>query len=65
MRLVPALCVLGSIVSMSLLLAARQDQRVSSDERAAMVMGFDQEVTAHHFSLFTDGGAVEVIVKNP
>jgi hypothetical protein len=65
MRLVPALCVLGSLVSMPALLAARQDHRVSAGERSAMVMGFDQDLTAHHFSLFTDGGAVEVSVKNP
>lgn len=28
-------------------------------------MGFDQERTAHHFLLFTDGGAIDVGVKEP
>jgi hypothetical protein len=34
-------------------------------QRGATVMGFDQERTAHHFLLFTDGGAIEVSVKDP
>jgi hypothetical protein len=32
--------------------------------RGAMVMGFDQEKTAHHFRLYDDGGAIEVGVKD-
>jgi hypothetical protein len=28
-------------------------------------MGFDQELTTHHFLLFTDGGALDVSVKDP
>jgi hypothetical protein len=32
--------------------------------RGAMVMGFDQEKTAHHFLLYHDGGAIEVGVKD-
>lgn len=28
-------------------------------------MGFDQELTKPHFLLFTDGGAIDVSVKNP
>src|SRR4051794_13861137 len=31
---------------------------------AAMVMGFDQDRTAHHFSLYEDGGAIEVVTKD-
>ena len=27
-------------------------------------MGFDQELTSHHFLLFADGGAIDVSVKN-
>ena len=33
--------------------------------RAAMVMGFDQQATAHHFRLYGDGGAIEVDVNDP
>jgi hypothetical protein len=32
-------------------------------DHAAMVMGFDQDRSAHHFSLFTDGGAIEIQIK--
>ena len=35
------------------------------DKRGAMVMGFDQALTTHHFLLFTDGGAIDVSVKDP
>ena len=31
--------------------------------KAATVMGFDQQRTAHHFFLFNDGGAIDVSVK--
>ncbi|MEO7272797.1 MAG: hypothetical protein ABI211_12435, partial [Vicinamibacterales bacterium] len=34
-------------------------------QRGATVMGFDQDRTTHHFRLFTDGGAIEVGVKDP
>jgi hypothetical protein len=33
--------------------------------RAAMVMGFDQQATTHHFRLYEDGGAIEVSVNDP
>ena len=32
--------------------------------RGAMVMGFDQDKTAHHFYLYADGGAIDVSVKD-
>jgi len=32
---------------------------------AAMVMGFDQRATTHHFRLYEDGGAIEVTVNEP
>jgi hypothetical protein len=63
MRLVPVLCLLGS-VSMPVSLAARQDHHRSSGERGAMVMGFDQARTTHHFLLFNDGGVIEVSVND-
>lgn len=33
--------------------------------RAAMVMGFDQQATTHHFHLYEDGGAIEVSANDP
>ncbi len=65
MRLVPVLCVVGSLSLMPVSLAARQDHHASPGQRGAMVMGFDQELTSHHFLLFADGGAIDVSVKNP
>ena len=55
-RLLTSLAVL--LVGGSLRLAAAQD-------RGAMVMGFDQDKTTHHFSLYEDGGAIEVSVNDP
>ena len=34
-------------------------------DRSGMVMGFDQAKTTHHFSLYEDGGAIEVSVNDP
>jgi len=33
--------------------------------RGHHVMGFDQELTQHHFLLYADGGAIDVRVKDP
>src|SRR4026208_2243962 len=44
---------------------AAQQQHGSSHDRGASVMGFDQSRTTHHFSLYRDGGAIEVTVKDP
>ena len=63
MRLVPVLCLLGSL-AIPVSLAAYQDHHGSSDQRPAMVMGFDQARTTHHFLLFNDGGAIEVSVND-
>ena len=63
MRLVPVLCVLVSLASMPVSLAARQDHHGASGQRGTMVMGFDQARTTHHFLLFDDGGAIDVSVK--
>ncbi|HUL71687.1 MAG TPA: hypothetical protein VLT86_01215 [Vicinamibacterales bacterium] len=43
--------------------AARQDPQMQ--HRGQMVMGFDQTKTTHHFSLYEDGGAIEVSVNDP
>jgi hypothetical protein len=64
MRPVTALCLIGSL-SIPLSLAARQDHHGSSDQHGAMVMGFDQARTTHHFLLFNDGGAIGVSVNDP
>jgi hypothetical protein len=53
------------LVVTSLPAAAQHDQHASADQRGAMVMGFDQQLTSHHFLLYTDGGAIDVSVKNP
>lgn len=34
-------------------------------QHAKAAMGFDQAKTTHHFSLYTDGGAIDVSVKDP
>jgi hypothetical protein len=64
MRLVPVLCILGLLTTVTAAVAARQDHHASGDRRAATVMGFDQERTTHHFWLFKDGGAIDVSVKD-
>jgi hypothetical protein len=63
MRRVPVLYVLISLVSIPVPLAARQDHHGAGDRRGAMVMGFDQARTTHHFLLFNDGGAIVVGVN--
>ncbi len=60
-QMLPLLTALG-LTPVSL--GAHQDH-ASSHDRAKSVMGFDQSGTAHHFSLFKDGGAIEVDVKDP
>jgi hypothetical protein len=35
------------------------------DHRGAMVMGFDQDKTRHHFLMYEDGGAIDVSVNDP
>jgi len=44
--------------------APAQDPHAGMNQRGAMVMGFDQDKTTHHFSLYEDGGAIEVSVKD-
>ena len=61
MRLVPTLCAVGFLLSVPATGVARQGHH---GPQAAAVMGFDQERTTHHFLLFTDGGAIDVKVKD-
>ena len=63
MRLARLFCILGSL-GMSVSAAGPQGHH-GSGRHAASVMGFDQERTAHHFLLFTDGGAIDVGVNDP
>ena len=65
MRLVPVLCVLVSLASLPVSLVARQDHHANTDQHGAMVMGFDQARTTHHFLLFNDGGAIDISVNDP
>jgi hypothetical protein len=44
---------------------AAQHEHDSSHARPAKVMGFDQDQTTHRFSLYKDGGVIEVTVKDP
>ena len=60
MRFLSVLCILSFLTP----LAGGQHQH-SGKGRAHEVMGFDQDRTTHHFSLFTDGGAIDVSVKDP
>ena len=64
MRRIEMLSLVSALVLSAATLVARQDHP-SAHDRAASVMGFDQNRTAHHFSLFKDGGAIEVDVKDP
>jgi hypothetical protein len=49
-------------LAICLLLLNGQDPHTS--ERGAMVMGFDQAKTAHHFFLYDDGGAIDIAVND-
>ena len=63
MRRIEMLSLLSALVLTVVTLGAQHDP-ASPHDRAASVMGFDQTRTAHHFSLFQDGGAIEVTVKD-
>jgi len=61
MRSINILAVL-IVLSFSAMPAASQDHS-ASNHRGEAVMGFDQDRTMHHFRLFTDGGAIDVVVR--
>jgi hypothetical protein len=44
--------------------SAGQDPHTGMNQRGAMVMGFDQQKTTHHFYLYEDGGAIDVSVND-
>ncbi|MGH9411152.1 MAG: hypothetical protein ACRD1V_17045, partial [Vicinamibacterales bacterium] len=45
-------------------LVPAQDPHQGMNDHGAMVMGFDQAKTAHHFYLYDDGGALDISVKD-
>lgn len=70
--LVTAFVALGTLVA-ALTIAAplgarqtapAQDPHAKMNQRGAMVMGFDQDKTTHHFYLYEDGGAIDVSVND-
>jgi len=63
MKFVPVLYACA-IVALADVPAIAQDHEHSMDMRGA-VMGFDQTLTTHQFILFSDGGAIDVRVKDP
>jgi hypothetical protein len=54
--------VLASLAAQSATTA--QDQHAQMNSRGSMVMGFDRHRTAHHFYLYTDGGAIDVFITD-
>lgn len=59
----PFVALLVAFASASPFAAAAQDPQMQ--HRGQMVMGFDQTKTTHRFSLYEDGGAIEVSVNDP
>lgn len=49
----------------AVLFVGTQDPHQAMNDRGATMMGFDQDKTAHHFYLFDDGGAIDIVVKDP
>ena len=49
----------------AVLFGRTQDPHQGMNDRGAMMMGFDQDKTAHHFYLYDDGGAIDIVVKDP
>jgi hypothetical protein len=64
MRHIGLLSAMAALVLTPLVVRAQHDHP-SLDQRGAEVMGFDQSRTTHHFTLFQDGGAIEVSVNDP
>jgi hypothetical protein len=57
-----ALVLLGALATAGPLVAQHQDP--ATRQHQGMIMGFDQEATAHHFYLYEDGGAIDVSVRD-
>ena len=63
MHVVLALSMLALVSFAHSPVGAGQDPHGTRHAHAGAVMGFDQDATVHHFSLFTDGGAIQVTVR--
>ena len=64
MRHIGMLSAMAALVLMPFAVRGQHDHP-SLDQRGAEVMGFDQSRTTHHFTLFQDGGAIDVSVNDP
>jgi hypothetical protein len=56
---------LGLFVVTAVTLAAAVQQEHGSSQSGSNAMGFDQGRTTHHFTLYEDGGAIEVTANHP
>ena len=52
------------LLLLSLFVLQTTDSHHAMNQRGAIVMGFDQDKTAHHFLLYDDGGAIDIQVKD-
>jgi hypothetical protein len=53
-----------TVAALGLVAAQQPDPHAQMNQRGAQAMGFDQDKTTHHFYLYTDGGAIDVTVKD-
>lgn len=60
----PAVAAVFMIAAGAVAAGQAQDPHAQMNQRGAQVMGFDQDKTTHHFYLYTDGGAIDVSVKD-
>jgi hypothetical protein len=56
-----------AVIALSLLGVVSASQAPAHDmhDRGGTIMGFDQRATSHHFTLYQDGGRIEVTVNDP
>ena len=54
-----------AFLAMGLFGIAQDAHHAAVDQRGDQVMGFSHEKTTHHFRLYSDGGAIEVVTKDP
>jgi hypothetical protein len=55
---------IAAVLIVAVVAGAAQHHHAAVNERGKVVMGFDQEKTVHHFHLYTDGGAIDVRVRD-
>ena len=59
-----AIAAILTVAAVGSAVAQKPDPHAQMNMRGAEVMGFDQDKTTHHFYLYTDGGAIDVSVKD-